>query len=327
MNDAYTIGITLSLDDEVSSGIAAIRGDLESLNQALGKSFSELADLRSAAGPALSSLWRASAAIRPAQTAKTPAVARGDTSSWPQAAPMAAHAEPAPEWRAAERPAPVLPAHPFAPPPAEAPTYSAEQRNSRIEVLPFASDAIPPRVPDRAGAPIAPVPARAIPAPAPAPPAPDGLALDDLLGLTRSMIPRAPFAESPASVEDAAPEGGRTIVIGAPAAPLETGAEPAPAPHTRPAPQSFRAPAFRAPGAMAPLSPLFAAGPPAAPSGPSASASGANSAIRGDVFLDGARVGHWLGEHMATSAARPPSGYSGVDPRLGPLWPGAPVVP
>ncbi len=327
MNDAYTIGITLSLDDEVSSGIAAIRGDLESLNQALGKSLSELADLRSAAGPALSSLWRASAAIRPAQTAKTPAVARGDTSSWPQAAPMAAHAEPAPEWRAAERPAPVLPAHPFAPPPAEAPTYSAEQRNSRIEVLPFASDAIPPRVPDRAGAPIAPVPARAIPAPAPAPPAPDGLALDDLLGLTRSMIPRAPFAESPASVEDAAPEGGRTIVIGAPAAPLETGAEPAPAPHTRPAPQSFRAPAFRAPGAMAPLSPLFAAGPPAAPSGPSASASGANSAIRGDVFLDGARVGHWLGEHMATSAARPPSGYSGVDPRLGPLWPGAPVVP
>ncbi len=327
MNDAYTVGITLTLDDEVSPGIAAIRGDLESLNQALGKSFSELADLRSAAGPALSSLWRASAAIRPAQTAKTPAVARGDTSSWPQAAPMAAHAEPAPEWRAAERPAPVLPAHPFAPPPAEAPTYSAEQRNSRIEVLPFASDAIPPRVPDRAGAPIAPVPARAIPAPAPAPPAPDGLALDDLLGLTRSMIPRAPFAESPASVEDAAPEGGRTIVIGAPAAPLETGAEPAPAPHTRPAPQSFRAPAFRAPGAMAPLSPLFAAGPPAAPSGPSASASGANSAIRGDVFLDGARVGHWLGEHMATSAARPPSGYSGVDPRLGPLWPGAPVVP
>ena len=327
MNDAYTAGITLTLDDEVSPGIAAIRGDLESLNQALGKSFSELADLRSAAGPALSSLWRASAAIRPAQTAKTPAVARGDTSSWPQAAPMPANPEAAPEWRAAERPAPVLPAHPFAPPPAEAPAYSEEQRNSRIEVLPFASDAIPPRVPDRAGAPIAPVPARAIPAPAPAPPAPDGLALDDLLGLTRSMIPRAPFAESPASVEDAAPEGGRTIVIGAPAAPLETGAEPAPAPHTRPAPQSFRAPAFRAPGAMAPLSPLFAAGPPAAPSGPSASASGANSAIRGDVFLDGARVGHWLGEHMATSAARPPSGYSGVDPRLGPLWPGAPVVP
>ena len=326
MNDAYTIGITLSLDDEVSSGIAAIRGDLESLNQALGKSLSELADLRSAAGPALSSLWRASAAIRPAQTAKTPAVASGDTSSWPQAAPMPANPEAAPEWRAAERPAPVLPAHPFAPPPAEAPAYSEEQRNSRIEVLPFASDAIPPRVPDRAGAPIAPAPARATPAPA-APSAPDGLSLDDLLGFTHSMIARAPFAESPASVEDAAPEGGRTIVIGAAAAPLDTGPQPPPAPRTRPTPQSFRAPAFRAPGAMAPLSPLFAAGPPAAPSGPSASASGANSAIRGDVFLDGARVGHWLGEHMATSAARPPSGYSGVDPRLGPLWPGAPVVP
>ncbi len=223
MNDAYTIGITLSLDDEVSSGIAAIRGDLESLNQALGKSLSELADLRSAAGPALSSLWRASAAIRPAQTAKTPAVASGDTSSWPQAAPMPANPEAAPEWRAAERPAPVLPAHPFAPPPVDAPAYSEEQRNSRIEVLPFASDAIPPRVPDRAGAPIAPAPARATPAPA-APSAPDGLSLDDLLGFTHSMIARAPFAESPASVEDAAPEGGRTIVIGAAAAPLDTGA-------------------------------------------------------------------------------------------------------
>ncbi len=327
MNDAYSIGITLSLDDEVSSGIAAIRGDLESLNQALGESLAELAALRQAAGPALASLRGVGVAMRPAPAAETPAVARDETSSWPHTAPLSGTAEAdsgaAPEWRAAEPPAPVLPAHPFAPPIADENAYREERQNSRIDVLPFASEAAPPRLPERAGAPSAPAPARVLPAPPPTP-APEGLSLDDLLGVTRGMIPGAPAAESAAGAEGAASEGAPAIIVNAPAAPLETGtdATPPPMPRSRPAPQSFRAP-----GGTAPLSPLFAPGPPAAPSGPAAAVGGGNGAIRGDVFLDGARVGHWFGEQMAASAARPPSGYSGVDPRLGPLWPGAPVVP
>lgn len=322
MNDAYTVGITLSLDDEVSSGIAAIRGDLEGLNQALGESLAELADLRRAAGPALSTLAQATAAVRPAKTVKTPAAASEAPSS-PQPAAITAAAESLPAMREIMRPAPAQPDHPFAPPaPPTSESSSGSKQSSRIEILPLTSGAMPPRLDAHQGAAIAPPALRAIPAPASPPPA--GLALDDLLGLTRTMIPTAPVAEAPDGEAEHAPEGARAFIFATPVAPLETGAEPEPAPpaRARPAPQSFRAP-----GAAAPLSPLFDARPPAAPRGPAAAAGGDNGAIRGDVFLDGARVGHWMGEHMAASAARPPSGYSGVDPRLGPLWPGAPVVP
>lgn len=42
----------------------------------------------------------------------------------------------------------------------------------------------------------------------------------------------------------------------------------------------------------------------------------------GDVFLDGVRVGRWMGQHLAGAAVRPQSGASGFDPRLSPGFPG-----
>jgi len=49
MNDAYTIGITLALDNGVSEGIAVIRRDLASLDAAVAGSMAGLAQLRAAA--------------------------------------------------------------------------------------------------------------------------------------------------------------------------------------------------------------------------------------------------------------------------------------
>ncbi len=42
----------------------------------------------------------------------------------------------------------------------------------------------------------------------------------------------------------------------------------------------------------------------------------------GDVFLDGARVGSWMADHLAHEVGRPQAGGTGFDPRLTPAWPG-----
>lgn len=47
--------------------------------------------------------------------------------------------------------------------------------------------------------------------------------------------------------------------------------------------------------------------------------------VRGDVFLDGHRVGRWLSDLLSREALRPPSGGSAFDPRLSPAWPGTPI--
>lgn len=80
------------------------------------------------------------------------------------------------------------------------------------------------------------------------------------------------------------------------------------------APEAATAAAPRARGTMdTPSSPSYA--PPTAQalqSGPTG----------GDVFLDGARVGTWLADHLAREAGRPQMGGTGFDPRLTPAWPG-----
>lgn len=47
----------------------------------------------------------------------------------------------------------------------------------------------------------------------------------------------------------------------------------------------------------------------------------------GNVYLDGHEVGHWIIEHLAREAGRPPSATTGFDPKLSAIWPGAPIVP
>lgn len=43
----------------------------------------------------------------------------------------------------------------------------------------------------------------------------------------------------------------------------------------------------------------------------------------GDVFLDGARVGHWMSEALARAVSGPPGGCTAFDPTMSAAWPGA----
>jgi hypothetical protein len=43
---------------------------------------------------------------------------------------------------------------------------------------------------------------------------------------------------------------------------------------------------------------------------------------QGDIYLDGARIGRWIIEHLAREAERPRSGGAGFDGRMSPAWSG-----
>ncbi len=77
--------------------------------------------------------------------------------------------------------------------------------------------------------------------------------------------------------------------------------------------------------AMAPAAPAATQTPrvPTPPSyAPPAAQATQSGPTGGDVFLDGARVGTWLADHLAREAGRPQMGGTGIDPRLTPAWPG-----
>jgi hypothetical protein len=52
------------------------------------------------------------------------------------------------------------------------------------------------------------------------------------------------------------------------------------------------------------------------------SGSTGSQAIQGDVYLDGHRMGHWLGNFMASDSRKPPAGVASFDTRVSPIWPG-----
>ena len=46
----------------------------------------------------------------------------------------------------------------------------------------------------------------------------------------------------------------------------------------------------------------------------------------GNITLDGHQIGHWMSERLAREANRAPTGPTGFDPKLGVIWPGAPIL-
>lgn len=68
-----------------------------------------------------------------------------------------------------------------------------------------------------------------------------------------------------------------------------------------------------------------AAGLPFLPPVASPSAQSQESALQGDIYLDGALLGKWVVEHLTRSMDRPRAGVTGFDPRLTATWPGAPT--
>jgi hypothetical protein len=45
----------------------------------------------------------------------------------------------------------------------------------------------------------------------------------------------------------------------------------------------------------------------------------------GMLILDGAQLGRWIMNRLARQASRPTAGVTGIDPRISPIFPGAPV--
>ena len=46
---------------------------------------------------------------------------------------------------------------------------------------------------------------------------------------------------------------------------------------------------------------------------------------QGAIILDGARLGRWIADRLSREASRPMAGTTGIDPRLNPIFPGAPT--
>jgi outer membrane biosynthesis protein TonB len=150
MIDAYTIGITLALNNGVSEGVAAIRRDLEALDRAVDASAAGLAHLRQAAEATVAG---AAADIARLMEATRRAAAQLPRSPVP---------EPAPARDVAPEPS-ASPAASPPPPPGPVPTRQHE---------PAATEA-PPTPPPQTDEPGRTAPA---PASAPAPHAPNGSA-------------------------------------------------------------------------------------------------------------------------------------------------------
>lgn len=49
------------------------------------------------------------------------------------------------------------------------------------------------------------------------------------------------------------------------------------------------------------------------------------TSMQGDVYLDGTRLGRWVADYLSKAVDRPRSGTTGFDPRMTATWPGAPV--
>jgi hypothetical protein len=241
MIDAYTIGITLALEDGASEGILAIRRDLAALDVAVADSAARLLELRSLAGP--------SPADRPMvqQAAARPAMPRLQPTLAPTVSAEPHTSQSKDEARRDREPAAII-VRQLMPAPTDRPTTAT---------APDGGDKQPT-------SPIAPAtPGKVAPAPAASPP-------------PRQPIPSTPrpivaLAIPPAVTAQAvAPRAPDPVAFGKPISP------PAPVPSPTAMPLSYRAtavservasPAARRPAAtIDPTPPAVSFVPPAAPS-------------------------------------------------------------
>jgi hypothetical protein len=47
--------------------------------------------------------------------------------------------------------------------------------------------------------------------------------------------------------------------------------------------------------------------------------------MSGTIVIDGTELGRWMADYLAHAASRPPNGGVGFDPRMTPVWAGAPT--
>ncbi len=374
MIEAYEIGIKLALQDGISDGIAAIRRDLGSLDQAIAQTALRLDALQRIGAQALAaSQGRVEQAVsgplprRPAAVVMPPPPL-GEPETL--AAPSPAEVAPVGPTRASA--ARVLASAPVPAPSALMPAGEAGPASQPVSPRPgvvvapavvrpatpaaeSAQGVTGPKLPERL--PVAPVPRAVLPGEpagtgpgvvrqvvpelratgfvAPAgersqgrvlQPTVPGVAPPALASLA-PVVPPVPVSRTPIAPQAPAEPGSRAAARLPQVRTGETRGVRLPRPAAVPDVPTMRmSPVTGVPAALAPpVSP--AASRPAPSYAPPASSSRAKeSSMRGDVFLDGARVGRWMSEQMARDAGRPNTGPTGFDPRRSAAWPGAAVT-
>lgn len=358
MIEAYEIGIKLALQDGVSEGIAAIRRDLGPLDLAIAQTTLRLNQLQRVGAQALAvsleqperpvagvPARRPAAVVTPPPAIEVePVMAPVETQAAvpasipppnPVAGPAAVLAAPR---MAGGEPGPVSPAI------VARPEVAAQEAAPRLPEIVVEAVRAPgslrspeqPIVAPSTGA-VLPTSAGPVPTAArlvaptlqagdsqrqsnvrtrePAPPRPE------------SAVPAAP-ASATVAPPQAFPESGRRERARLPVHHHDEVRER----HVRQVAAVSNTPSARMAAApanpAAVFSPTASVAPSASPSyaPPAASPRSREAGMRGDVFLDGTRVGRWMSEQMARDAGRPNTGPTGFDPRRSPAWPGAAVT-
>jgi len=370
MNDAYTVGLTLALEDGVSAGIEAIRRELGALDQAIVASTASLVRLQEVARGAVNAgvaqagamvaLTRDSAAAAARQAAvppRTPVAtmpeaasvgpaAQSGTQDAPVAAPPRAlvaatnpddgeAAPAAPVVRASAEPSPLTPKTSSAAivgAPVQAVAAGIAQAAAPVTVGPVAAFEQPTRArPIAAEASVSMAPSPAIREPS-TPPA-------STPALLTTTEPAAPPPARPPSIGimampmalPVAPEKRQPDQAAAPVMRIETAA-PAVSFEAPRQPDMRPAPSMAPPPRGSPMLPT--AEPPRRSPDRERVASVAprqatdrhrEQSMSGTIVIDGTELGRWMADYLAHAASRPPSGGVGFDPRMTPVWAGAPI--
>ncbi len=350
MVEAYTIGVRLALEDGVSAGISSIRRDLAALDRAVGTSTGQVLKLSRLGrqvvlpGEPLVSVETARKAPSPRSPERRPEKTEDQSEGAPTVmrSPLGA-AAPEPKVQDGTRcteaqtaqaprvptsvsisekeipvravgflPAPVAPCSPLVP---NLPVPPAEARNAAPDLCSFAQLVSPP---------VSPFPGQGA-EPTRVTPVPLGPALPNLPS-GQAQSPSAPVADEVVGPNTAV----ASAALGSLTAPMLTtvGGRPLMAPAQferlslvpRPSPN----PAALEEGNER-YQPALSANP-AMPSGArdfeKPEQPSRVSADQGDLILDGMRLGRWISDRLSERITRPQQGFTGIDPRLSPSWPG-----
>lgn len=351
MIDAYTIGITIALEDGVSAGVAAIQQDLLALDRAIQATAAGLLALRrlgqqtgviGSAGPAPASSHAPASlpsagpdtpapdAIPPPEriVAPTPSSApvalpdhrsnassavrlEGSTVERPPLAPDAGREAPQPRREQSAGAQPTAPRFPFQ----TTRQNTAEQRPFEPrQVAEFAPRPIQEhRVVAAEFAPHSIQEHRGVAADPPPPPAPqpDSLA-DPALPPPPKLVPAAPIPAAPAAPSTVRRDPPQWPVSAAPKEAADSSTSmPRAAPLLAGTPEHRSVPAQSSHQAPGRWNAASPFPPPEA----------AHVRLSGDVILDGSRLGRWISDSLTRMAERVPSGSTGFDPRAGVGWP------
>lgn len=313
MEDAHTIGIRLVLDDGVSAGMAVMMAEMSALDRALagverasGAARVRVAEPVPAARPAVALPGEAAPVARSPEPRVVAGVAISRGPSVPAVWPRREREVPQPGAVLA-RPS-AVPARPAVmPQPAAAPRSAVAAAPMAPEVVRFALD-------------VAPAPSVA-PAVRITQMTAETAATGRVLAAAPQVVPALPAVAGREAMpgRSAAPLGAQDWRdVGALATPAAAVSAVMTPPRLRPAAPALP---WGVTGSSERPAPAVASGP-ARPMAPLAQPQGQTGPGGGDVFLDGVRLGHWMMNTLGRAAARPQTGATGFDPRMGMAWPG-----